>query len=80
MNVAVDAAGAAPRVREPDDRCAARDRPAASERYTLEVRISNRGAIRMYEELGFRPAGRRLRYYHDNNEDALIMWFGEPDR
>ncbi|HKJ35054.1 MAG TPA: ribosomal protein S18-alanine N-acetyltransferase [Solirubrobacterales bacterium] len=49
------------------------------ERYTLEVRISNRGAIRMYERLGFRPAGRRLRYYHDNNEDALIMWLGEPD-
>ncbi len=58
---------------------AARDRPAASERFTLEVRISNAGAIRMYERLGFRPAGRRLRYYHDNNEDALIMWFGEPD-
>lgn len=49
------------------------------ERYTLEVRISNAGAIRMYEALGFRAAGRRLRYYHDNNEDALIMWFGEPE-
>ena len=44
------------------------------ERFTLEVRISNLGAIRMYESLGFRAAGRRLRYYHDNNEDALIMW------
>jgi ribosomal-protein-alanine N-acetyltransferase len=50
-----------------------------SERYTLEVRISNAGAITMYERLGFRPAGRRRRYYHDNNEDALIMWLGEPD-
>jgi [ribosomal protein S18]-alanine N-acetyltransferase len=50
-----------------------------NERYTLEVRISNMGAIRMYEQLGFRAAGRRLRYYHDNNEDALIMWFGEPE-
>ena len=49
------------------------------QRYTLEVRISNSGAIAMYERLGFRPAGRRLRYYHDNNEDALIMWLGEPD-
>lgn len=49
------------------------------ERFTLEVRISNRGAISMYERLGFRPAGRRLRYYNDNDEDALIMWFGEPD-
>lgn len=49
------------------------------QRHTLEVRISNGGAIRMYEGLGFRPAGRRLRYYHDNDEDALIMWLGEPD-
>jgi ribosomal-protein-alanine N-acetyltransferase len=56
------------------------DRAGRDQRYTLEVRISNLGAIRMYEALGFRPAGRRLRYYHDNNEDALIMWFGEPDR
>jgi len=47
--------------------------------YTLEVRVSNIAAIRMYERLGFRPAGRRVRYYHDNNEDALIMWLGEPD-
>lgn len=55
------------------------ERAGRDGRYTLEVRISNRGAIAMYERLGFRPAGRRLRYYHDNNEDALIMWFGEPD-
>ena len=55
------------------------DEAGREERYTLEVRISNAGAIRMYEQLGFRAAGRRLRYYHDNNEDALIMWFGEPD-
>jgi [ribosomal protein S18]-alanine N-acetyltransferase len=44
------------------------------ERYTLEVRISNAEAIRMYESFGFRSAGIRRRYYHDNNEDALIMW------
>jgi len=44
------------------------------ERYTLEVRISNQEAIRMYESFGFRSAGVRRRYYHDNNEDALIMW------
>ncbi len=55
------------------------ERAGRADRYTLEVRISNAGAIRMYERLGFRPAGRRLRYYHDNNEDALIMWLGEPD-
>jgi ribosomal-protein-alanine N-acetyltransferase len=43
-------------------------------RYTLEVRVSNTQAIRMYESFGFRSAGVRRRYYHDNNEDALIMW------
>jgi ribosomal protein S18 acetylase RimI-like enzyme len=28
----------------------------------------------MYESFGFRSAGVRRRDYHDNNEDALIMW------
>jgi [ribosomal protein S18]-alanine N-acetyltransferase len=41
---------------------------------TLEVRVSNRDAISMYESLGFRSAGVRPRYYQDNGEDALIMW------
>lgn len=48
------------------------------ERFTLEVRVSNHGAIAMYEKLGFRRAGRRRRYYSDNGEDAMIMWLGEP--
>ncbi len=43
-------------------------------RYTLEVRQSNAGAIRLYERFGFRAAGLRRRYYQDNGEDALIMW------
>lgn len=43
-------------------------------RFTLEVRVSNIGAIAMYEGFGFRSAGRRRRYYNDNGEDALIMW------
>jgi [ribosomal protein S18]-alanine N-acetyltransferase len=42
--------------------------------FTLEVRVSNARAIGMYERFGFRPAGVRPRYYHDNGEDALIMW------
>jgi len=42
--------------------------------FTLEVRVSNRPAIAMYEKLGFRAAGVRPRYYRDNGEDALIMW------
>ena len=49
-------------------------------RYTLEVRVSNRVAIAMYEGLGFRSAGRRRSYYHDNGEDALIMWLVADDR
>jgi [ribosomal protein S18]-alanine N-acetyltransferase len=48
------------------------------QRFTLEVRVSNHGAISMYEQLGFRRAGRRRRYYSDNNEDAMIMWLGDP--
>ena len=49
----------------------------AEARITLEVRPSNSGAIKMYEGLGFRAAGHRRGYYHDNGEDALIMWL-EP--
>jgi [ribosomal protein S18]-alanine N-acetyltransferase len=54
------------------------DRP--SEQYTLEVRTSNDAAIRLYERFGFRGAGRRRAYYHDNREDALIMWRTAPER
>jgi len=42
--------------------------------YTLEVRVSNATAIRLYERLGFRARGIRRGYYTDNREDALIMW------
>ena len=50
------------------------DEAGADARITLEVRTSNAGAIAMYERFGFRAAGHRRRYYHDNGEDALIMW------
>jgi [ribosomal protein S18]-alanine N-acetyltransferase len=43
--------------------------------YTLEVRVSNREAIAMYQRFGFRSAGLRHGYYHDNGEDAVIMWY-----
>ena len=49
----------------------ARDRHAREA--TLEVRLSNLAARRLYEKYGFRPVGLRPRYYSDNNEDALIM-------
>jgi [ribosomal protein S18]-alanine N-acetyltransferase len=42
--------------------------------YTLEVRVSNEAAIRLYEHLGFEARGIRRGYYTDNREDALIMW------
>lgn len=40
---------------------------------TLEVRVTNEIAKRLYRKYGFREAGMRKRYYSDNNEDALIM-------
>jgi len=40
---------------------------------TLEVRVSNFIAQRLYEKYGFKAVGRRKAYYHDNREDALIM-------
>jgi ribosomal-protein-alanine N-acetyltransferase len=42
--------------------------------YTLEVRVSNAAAIKLYERLGFQQRGIRRGYYTDNREDALIMW------
>ena len=42
--------------------------------YTLEVRVSNHGAIRLYERWASSPPGIRRGYYTDNREDALIMW------
>jgi len=47
---------------------------APGEQYTLEVRPSNEPAIGLYERFGFWAAGKRRGYYHDNREDALIMW------
>jgi ribosomal-protein-alanine N-acetyltransferase len=50
------------------------ERTGSDAQYTLEVRTSNERAIRLYQHFGFRPAGRRPRYYRDTGEDALIMW------
>lgn len=46
---------------------------------TLEVRASNDAARRLYEKYGFENVGRRVRYYTDNNEDAIIMTTPELD-
>lgn len=41
---------------------------------TLEVRVSNKAAIGLYEKYSFKSLGTRKGYYQNNNEDALIMW------
>ena len=39
---------------------------------TLEVRMSNVDAQRLYRRFDFAPVGKRKNYYRD--EDALVMW------
>ena len=40
---------------------------------TLETRVSNFIAQRLYEKYGFKLVGTRKKYYSDNREDAVIM-------
>lgn len=41
---------------------------------TLEVRVSNAPAIKLYKDLDFKEVAIRKGYYVDTGEDALIMW------
>jgi ribosomal-protein-alanine N-acetyltransferase len=41
---------------------------------SLEVRVTNWGAQRLYGRFGFQPVGIRRNYYLEMHEDALIMW------
>lgn len=41
---------------------------------TLEVRVSNESAIKLYESFGFKGEGVRPHFYERPDEDALIMW------
>lgn len=41
---------------------------------TLEVRVSNASAIKLYEKYGFTVHGTREHYYSDDGEDAYLMW------
>ncbi len=43
--------------------------------WTLEVRVSNTAAVRLYEKVGFTSAGIRPGYYEKPREDANIMWY-----
>ncbi len=50
--------------------------------FTLEVRRSNKAAIKLYEGAGLRVQGVRPGYYADTGEDALLMgctWHAEPE-
>ncbi|TMW70875.1 ribosomal protein S18-alanine N-acetyltransferase [Alteribacter natronophilus] len=49
-------------------------RTFGAKKLTLEVRVSNEAAQRMYEKHGFERGGVRKNYYTDNQEDAQIMW------
>lgn len=40
---------------------------------TLEVRVSNTAAQKLYTKYGFNQVGVRKHYYTDNREDALLM-------
>jgi len=42
----------------------------------LEVRAGNAAAQALYEKYGFIVDGRRLKYYRDNDEDAILMSLG----
>ena len=44
---------------------------------TLEVRVSNEAAQRLYRRFGMAPVGMRRKYYQD--EDAMIMWVHDID-
>lgn len=41
---------------------------------TLEVRVSNTPAKKLYESFGFESAGVRKNFYEDPTEDAEILW------
>ena len=46
---------------------------AGAQMATLEVRANNLAAQALYQYFELEEVGRRVRYYKDNNEDALIM-------
>jgi ribosomal-protein-alanine N-acetyltransferase len=46
---------------------------AGARRALLELRVSNRAALALYESLGFRRLSVRRDYYHEPVEDALVL-------
>lgn len=49
-------------------------REMGASEFTLEVRVSNTPAIKLYESLGFKSEGIRPGFYEKPKEDAMIMW------
>lgn len=49
-------------------------RKAGINEYTLEVRVSNAPAVKLYESLGFVSEGVRKNFYERPVEDAYVMW------
>lgn len=47
--------------------------------WTLEARVDNEPAIKLYEKMGFRGSGVRPGYYEYDGTDALIMWKGHEE-
>ena len=58
----------------------ARGEAAGVGEFTLEVRVSNKAAIHIYEKLGFASEGIRPRFYEKPVEDANIMWRRQHNR
>jgi ribosomal-protein-alanine N-acetyltransferase len=48
-------------------------RKLGAQRLDLEVRASNTAAARLYGRAGFKETGRRRAYYHNPEEDAVLM-------
>jgi ribosomal-protein-alanine N-acetyltransferase len=48
-------------------------REAGTRHALLEVRAGNEAAQNLYRKFGFKPVGRRPKYYKDNGEDAILM-------
>ena len=51
-------------------------RRTQAEAVELEVRASNQAALALYQALGFQEQGRRVAYYGDPVEDAVLMSIG----
>ncbi len=54
-------------------------RAAGATALTLEVRVSNSVAQRLYRWFGFAPVGIRKGYYAQSHEDGLVMWVHDVD-